>query len=122
MSVTLAGLKVFVRTFGCQMNENDSEHIAGVLTRAGAGRAQGPEDADIVVVNTCAVRQKSEEKLYSYLGRLARLKKKRRFLLGVAGCVAQVRKDDLRAKFPAIDLAVGPDGILDLPALVLRSA
>jgi tRNA-2-methylthio-N6-dimethylallyladenosine synthase len=74
MSASLAGLKVFVRTFGCQMNENDSEHIAGVLAAAGAARAVGPEDADIVVVNTCAVRRKSEEKLYSYLGRLSRLK------------------------------------------------
>jgi len=122
MRAALAGLKVFVRTFGCQMSENDSEHIAGVLGAAGAGPAGRPEDADIVIVNTCAVRQKSEEKLYSYLGRLARLKKKRPFILGVAGCVAQVRKDDLRVKFPAVDLVVGPDGYPDLPAIVLRSA
>src|SRR5512136_611229 len=122
MSATLSGLKVFVRTFGCQMNENDSEHIAGILSAAGAGPAGRPEDADIVIVNTCAVRQKSEDKLYSYLGRLARLKKKRPFVLGVAGCVAQVHRDDLRAKFPAIDLVVGPDGTPDLPELVLRSA
>src|SRR5512136_1614131 len=108
MSASLRGLKAFVRTFGCQMNENDSEHIAGVLARAGASRASGPEEADIVIVNTCAVRQKSEEKLYSYLGRLSRLKKKRPFVLGVAGCVAQVHRDDLRAKFPTIDLVVGP--------------
>ena len=75
MTDILTGLKVFVRTFGCQMNENDSEHIAGVLVRAGAGQADRPEDADIVVVNTCAVREKSEEKLYSYLGRLSSLNK-----------------------------------------------
>src|SRR5512143_3354587 len=122
MSVTLAGLKVFVRTFGCQMNENDSEHIAGVLMRAGAGRAQGPEDADIVVVNTCAVRQKSEEKLYSYLGRLARLKKKRRFLLGVAGCVAQVHKAELVQRLPFIDFMAGPDSYPDLAESVGRAA
>jgi tRNA-2-methylthio-N6-dimethylallyladenosine synthase len=122
MSLPLGGRKVFVRTFGCQMNENDSEHIAGVLRRAGAVAATRPEDADIVIVNTCAVRQKSEEKLYSYLGRLARLKKKRPFVLGIAGCVAQVRKADLLAKLPSIDLVVGPDGYLDLPDLVVRAA
>ena len=122
MSLPLGGRKVFVRTFGCQMNENDSEHIAGLLRRAGAVAADRPEDADIVIVNTCAVRQKSEEKLYSYLGRISRLKKKRRFVLGVAGCVAQVRKADLLAKLPSVDLVVGPDGYLDLPDLVVRAA
>ena len=122
MSVSLTGLKVFVRTFGCQMNENDSEHITGVLLKAGAARAERPEDADVVIVNTCAVRQKSEEKLYSYLGRLSRLKKKRPFVLGVTGCVAQVRKTDLVARLPYVDLVVGPDGYPDLPGLVVRAA
>jgi tRNA-2-methylthio-N6-dimethylallyladenosine synthase len=122
MSASLSGLKVFVRTFGCQMNENDSEHIAGVLTAAGAVKAGRPEDADIVVVNTCAVRQKSEEKLYSYLGRLARLKKKRPFLLGVAGCVAQVRKAGLVEKLPFVDFVAGPDNYLDLAETVGRAA
>ncbi len=122
MSASLDGLRVFVRTFGCQMNENDSEHISGLLARAGAGRADRPEDADIVVVNTCAVREKSEEKLYSYLGRLSTLKKKRPFLLGVAGCVAQMRGEDLRRKRPFVDFIVGPDNYLDLPALVRSAA
>jgi len=122
MSDSLNGLKFFVRTFGCQMNENDSEHIAGVLAGAGAGRAEGPEEADIVVVNTCAVREKSEEKLYSYLGRLSSLRRKRHFLLGVAGCVAQVRKADLLKKRPFVDFVVGPDNYLDLPAMVKNAA
>lgn len=122
MNDSLSGLKFFVRTFGCQMNENDSEHIAGVLARAGAGKADRPEDADIVVVNTCAVREKSEEKLYSYLGRLSALKKKRPFLLGVAGCVAQVRKDGLIGKRPFVDFVVGPDNYLDLPAILEQAA
>jgi len=122
MSASLAGLKVFVRTFGCQMNENDSEHIAGVLVRAGAERVGAPEDADIVIVNTCAVRQKSEEKLYSYLGRLSGLKKKRPFLLGVAGCVAQVRQAGLIERLPFIDFVAGPDNYLDLPEIVGRAA
>ncbi|HOW86961.1 MAG TPA: tRNA (N6-isopentenyl adenosine(37)-C2)-methylthiotransferase MiaB [Candidatus Aminicenantes bacterium] len=122
MSARLDGLKVFVRTFGCQMNENDSEHIVGVLAAAGAAPAGGPEDADIVIVNTCAVRQKSEEKLYSYLGRLARLRRKRPFLIGVAGCVAQVRGADLAARVPAVDLVIGPDNYLDLPEIIGRAA
>ncbi len=122
MSASLHGLKVFVRTFGCQMNENDSEHIAGVLAAAGAARAAGPEEADIVVVNTCAVRQKSEEKLKSYLGRLSRLRKKRPFLLGVAGCVAQVRGAGLIGTGPAVDFVVGPDNYPDLPEIVGRAA
>src|SRR5512135_1423474 len=122
MSVSLSGLKVFVRTFGCQMNENDSEHIAGVLRGAGAAAAASPEEADVVVVNTCAVRQKSEEKLYSYLGRLARLKRKRSFLLGVAGCVAQVRHAELVEKLPFIDFIVGPAGYADLVEIVGRAA
>jgi tRNA-2-methylthio-N6-dimethylallyladenosine synthase len=122
MSASLLGLKVFVRTFGCQMNENDSEHISGVLLAAGAAKADRPEDADIVVVNTCAVRQKSEEKLYSYLGRLARLKRKRPFLLGVAGCVAQVRKADIVEKLPFVDFVAGPDNYLDLAETVGQAA
>ena len=122
MTDILTGLKVFVRTFGCQMNENDSEHIAGVLVRAGAGQADRPEDADIVVVNTCAVREKSEEKLYSYLGRLSSLKKKKPFLLGVAGCVAQVQKSDLFKKRPFVDFVVGPDNYLELPAMIKTAA
>ena len=122
MSASLDGLRVFVRTFGCQMNENDSEHISGILARAGAGRADRPEDADIVVVNTCAVREKSEEKLNSYLGRLSALKKKRPFLLGLAGCVAQIRGEGLRRKRPFVDFIVGPDNYLDLPALVRSAA
>jgi tRNA-2-methylthio-N6-dimethylallyladenosine synthase len=121
MSFDLGGRKVFVRTFGCQMNENDSEHIAGILSRAGAVRAGGPEDADVVIVNTCAVRRKSEEKLFSYLGRLARLKTRRPFLLGVAGCVAQVRGTEILEKHPSVDLVVGPDGYPDLVELVRRA-
>ena len=122
MSLPLSGRKVFVRTFGCQMNENDSEHIAGVLVRAGAAPAAGPEDADIVVVNTCAVRKKSEEKLFSYLGRLSGLKRRRPFLLGVAGCVAQVRREDILARVPYVDFVAGPDSYPDLADIVVRAA
>jgi tRNA-2-methylthio-N6-dimethylallyladenosine synthase len=115
-------MRFFVRTFGCQMNENDSEHIAGILARAGAARAARVEEADVIIVNTCAVREKSVEKLYSYLGRLSSLKKKRAVLIGVAGCVAQVYRDSLFKKRPFIDFVVGPDNYLEIPAIVKRAA
>ena len=115
-------MKFFVRTFGCQMNENDSEHIAGILARSGGARAASAEDADVVIVNTCAVREKSEEKLYSYLGRLSALKKKRAVLIGVAGCVAQVYRDKLFKKRPFIDFVVGPDNYLEIPAILEKAA
>ncbi|NOR21439.1 MAG: tRNA (N6-isopentenyl adenosine(37)-C2)-methylthiotransferase MiaB, partial [Candidatus Aminicenantes bacterium] len=70
----LKNLKFYVHTFGCQMNENDSERIAGILSTAGGKISNSLEESDIIIVNTCAVRQKSEEKLYSYLGRLATFK------------------------------------------------
>ena len=121
-SCIISGVKFFVRTFGCQMNENDSEHIAGVLASAGAQRVPGPDDADVIIVNTCAVREKSEEKLYSYLGRLSSLKKERRVLIGVAGCVAQVYRDKLFKKKPFVDFVVGPDNYLKLPDIVEKAA
>jgi tRNA-2-methylthio-N6-dimethylallyladenosine synthase len=115
-------MKYFVRTFGCQMNENDSEHISGILARSGAARAASVEEADVIIVNTCAVREKSEEKLYSYLGRLSSLKKKRAVLIGVAGCVAQVYRETLFKKRPFIDFVVGPDNYLEIPAILEKAA
>jgi tRNA-2-methylthio-N6-dimethylallyladenosine synthase len=115
-------MKFFIRTFGCQMNENDSEHIAGMLVRAGGARAGSPEEADVIIVNTCAVREKSEEKLYSYLGRLSSLKKRRRVLIGVAGCVAQIRRKELLQKRPPVDFVVGPDNYLKIAAIAERAA
>ncbi len=111
----------FLRTFGCQMNENDSERIAGVLAAAGARPAERAEDADIIIVNTCAVREKSEEKLYSYLGRVRPRPENRPVLIGVAGCVAQAGSAELIARRPFIDFVVGPDNYLRLPELIKRS-
>jgi tRNA-2-methylthio-N6-dimethylallyladenosine synthase len=114
-------MKFFVRTFGCQMNENDSEHIAGILAASGAERAATPEDADVVIVNTCAVRGKSEEKLFSYLGRLSSLKRRRAVLIGVAGCVAQIQRETLLRKRPFIDFVVGPDNYRELPSIMEKA-
>jgi tRNA-2-methylthio-N6-dimethylallyladenosine synthase len=111
----------FLRTFGCQMNENDSEKIAGVLAAAGARPVERAEDADIIIVNTCAVREKSEEKLYSYLGRIRPRPGARPVLVGVAGCVAQAESAELLKRRPFIDFVVGPDNYLRLPEIIERS-
>ncbi len=119
----LSGLRFAIRTFGCQMNENDSERMAGVLAEAGAEPAASAEDADVVIVNTCAVREKSEAKLYSFLGRLAALRKRKAgLLIGVAGCVAELRRDELFRRKPGPDFVVGPDRYRELADIVARSA
>lgn len=121
-TVDLAGLRFFIRTFGCQMNVHDSERMAGLLAGAGAVPAGSEERAGLVLVNTCAVRAKSEEKLFSYLGRLAHRKKRRAFLIGVVGCVAQLRRAELFRLRPEIDFVVGPARLHELPAIVSESA
>ncbi len=115
-------MKFFIRTFGCQMNESDSERLAGIIEQAGASKTEKPENADVIIVNTCAVRQKSEEKLYSYLGRLSALKKKRRVRIGVIGCVAQLRGHGLLEKKLDVDFILGPDNYSQLPRLLQESS
>ncbi|MDH4273335.1 MAG: tRNA (N6-isopentenyl adenosine(37)-C2)-methylthiotransferase MiaB, partial [Candidatus Aminicenantes bacterium] len=110
--------RYFIRTFGCQMNESDSEKAAGLLGLAGAVRTARPEDADLIVVNTCAVRKKSEEKLFSYLGRLALIKEKKPVRIAVIGCVAQIRGRELLEKRTAVDYVLGPDNAAELLTLV----
>jgi len=122
MTKRLKGLKFFVHTFGCQMNENDSERIVGLLRKEGAELSRTPELCDFVIINTCAVREKSEEKLYSLLGRLAALKKEKGLLIGVAGCVAQLHKSRLIEKKPAIDFVIGPDNYQDIPHILSESS
>ena len=118
----LGGLRFRIQTLGCQMNENDSERMAGYLVDAGAVPADSIENADIVVVNTCAVRAKSEDKLMSFLGRIRVLKKRRPLLLGVSGCVAQLRKGGLLGPKTGVDFVIGPDQIHRLAAVAAESA
>ena len=108
----------YIETFGCQMNENDSERIAGILAAAGARPVERPEDSQVTIVNTCAVRGKSEEKLFSYLGRLRSLKKKTGVIVVLAGCVAQLRRDKILDKNPEVDVIIGPDNYHRLPELL----
>lgn len=106
-------------TFGCQMNQHDSERIGEVLRAAGYVEAAAPEQADLVLLNTCSVREKAEQKLRSEVGRLGLLKRERpELVIGVAGCVAQQEGERLIRRLPQIDLMIGPDNIPELPALV----
>jgi len=116
----LKGMNFFIQTFGCQMNENDSERIAGLLVAAGAKKADSLEDSGVIIVNTCAVRAKSEEKLYSFLGRLRSLKKTNGAIIGIAGCIGQLYRAELFAKKPFLDFICGPDHYQELPEILSR--
>ncbi|HMJ13178.1 MAG TPA: MiaB/RimO family radical SAM methylthiotransferase [Polyangiaceae bacterium] len=106
-------------TFGCQMNQHDSERVEELLGLAGYTRVLDPQQADVVLLNTCSVREKAEQKLRSEVGRLALLKKARPNLaLCVLGCVAQQEGERLLKKMPQLDLVVGPDHIAELPELI----
>lgn len=108
-----------VVTFGCQMNMHDSERMAEVLSAAGYTAEDNPEVADVVLLNTCSVREKAEQKLRSEVGRLGVLKRRRpELVIGVAGCVAQQEGERLVKSLPQIDLVIGPDNIAELPSLL----
>jgi tRNA-2-methylthio-N6-dimethylallyladenosine synthase len=104
--------RYFVRTFGCQMNEHDSERIAGLLAADGLEPAQNAETADVVVLNTCCIRQNADQRLYGHLGHLKALKARRPELqLAVAGCLAQKDRDDLLRRAPHIDVVFGTHNV-----------
>ncbi len=108
-----------ILTFGCQMNQHDSERIAEVLNGAGLTPTVDPEESDLVLLNTCSVREKAEQKLRSEVGRLRLLKQRRPNLtIAVAGCVAQQEGERLMRSLPQIDLILGPDNIPELPGLL----
>lgn len=111
-----------VITFGCQMNSHDSERIGEVLRGAGHAEAHGLEDADLVLLNTCSIREKAEQKLRSEVGRIALIKQQRPGLtIAVAGCVAQQEGEGLLRRMPDVDLLLGPDNIPELPRLLLEA-
>lgn len=118
MNPTLKDKTFFIQTFGCQMNEYDSDRMGELLLDAGMKRADAMEAADLVVINTCAVREKPSHKVVSLLGRFRPARKDvrpQRFV--VAGCVAQHLKDDLLKQVPWLDVVMGPDAVLRLPEL-----
>jgi tRNA-2-methylthio-N6-dimethylallyladenosine synthase len=114
---------VFLETYGCQMNVADSEVMAGVLERAGLVLVARPEDADAVILNTCAIREHAEQRVLGRLGEFARLKQANpELVVGVAGCMAQHLRAKLLDKKRVLDLVVGPDGYRNLPELLRRAA
>ncbi|MFZ6727312.1 tRNA (N6-isopentenyl adenosine(37)-C2)-methylthiotransferase MiaB [Undibacterium sp. MH2W] len=112
--------KVFIKTFGCQMNEYDSDKMADVLNVSeGLIKTDTPEDADIVLLNTCSVREKASEKVFSDLGRLRELKRQRPdMLIGVGGCVASQEGEAIIKRAPYVDVVFGPQTLHRLPQLI----
>jgi tRNA-2-methylthio-N6-dimethylallyladenosine synthase len=113
-------VKYFIETYGCQMNVHDSERIAGLLEQAGYESAPEASDADVVVINTCSVRERAEEKLYTRLGEIRQTKETtgRAPVVAVAGCVAQQEAGALLKRSRLVDVIVGTQSIKQLPALI----
>src|SRR5215472_17477640 len=119
--------KLYVKSFGCQMNVYDSRRMADTLAPHGYVETGTAEDADLVILNTCHIREKAAEKVYSELGRVRRMKDTaaaagRRVTIAVAGCVAQAEGAEIIRRAPAVDLVVGPQSYHRLPDLLARAA
>ena len=110
---------LYIQTIGCQMNVYDSEKIASALVSLNYRKTVDIGAADLIIVNTCAIREKAEQKVFSFLGRLSRLKKNRpNLLIGVGGCVAQQQGEKILERAPFVDLVFGTHAIARLPRLV----
>lgn len=115
--------RFWIRTFGCQMNVHDSDKVANLLLHAGWGAAAGPDEADLLVVNTCSIRAKAEHKLYSDIGQLRAWKAARPGrALGVGGCVAQQEGDAILDRFAQVDFVFGTHNLRRVPALAEAAA
>ena len=117
--------KVFVKTYGCQMNVYDSQRMTDALAADGYAETQAMEEADLVLLNTCHIREKAAEKIYSELGRIRdltaeRAESGRDMLIGVAGCVAQAEGGEIIRRAPAVDLVIGPQTYHRLPDVLAR--
>jgi len=126
MSGTAPLKRLYIKTYGCQMNVYDSERMADMLAPLGYGMAEAPEGADLVVLNTCHIREKATEKVYSELGQLKLMKQARQaegraMTIAVAGCVAQAEGEEILRRQPAVDLVVGPQSYHQLPELIARA-
>ncbi len=126
MSETAPQKRLYIKTYGCQMNVYDSERMADVLAPLGYGMTDDPAGADLVVLNTCHIREKATEKVYSELGKLRDMKDARRaeggsMTIAVAGCVAQAEGEEIMRRQPAVDLVVGPQAYHQLPELIART-
>jgi tRNA-2-methylthio-N6-dimethylallyladenosine synthase len=111
-------MKFHVATWGCQMNDHDSEKLAGLLEAEGFESTDSLPEADVVLLNTCSIREKAVHKVYSELGRLREEKQRRNFLIGVTGCLAQQEQEALFKRAPHIDFVLGTMALRQLPRLV----
>jgi tRNA-2-methylthio-N6-dimethylallyladenosine synthase len=121
-----AARKVFIHTYGCQMNVYDSQRMGDALAASGYQPTDALDDADLVLLNTCHIREKAAEKVYSEIGRIRRVKAERqragkKMMIGVAGCVAQAEGHEIMLRAPAVDLVVGPQSYHRLPDVVRRA-
>jgi tRNA-2-methylthio-N6-dimethylallyladenosine synthase len=118
---------LYVKTYGCQMNVYDSARMADLLAPLGYERAETPDGADMVILNTCHIREKAAEKVYSELGKLRKMKEAKardggRMMIAVAGCVAQAEGAEIVSRQSAVDLVVGPQSYHRLPEMIARIA
>jgi tRNA-2-methylthio-N6-dimethylallyladenosine synthase len=114
---------VYLQTYGCQMNERDSEEILGMLTGQGYAVAEREEDADVILLNTCSVRAHAEERAFGKMGLMQRWKQERpELVLGILGCMAKAQREEVFRRLPQVDLVAGPAEIYDLPDLLARVA
>src|SRR5258707_15747488 len=117
---------VFIKTYGCQMNVYDSARMLDILKPLGYLAVDAQDDADLLILNTCHIREKAAEKVYSELGRIRLLKdaaarEGRRIMIAIAGCVAQAEGEEIIRRAPFVDLVVGPQNYHRLPALLARA-
>src|SRR6185503_17344900 len=115
--------KLYVKSYGCQMNVYDSHRMADTLTPEGFTETATPDDADLIILNTCHIREKAAEKVYSELGRMRVLKEDaaaqgREVKIAVAGCVAQAEGAEIIRRAPTVDLVVGPQSYHRLPDML----
>jgi len=114
--------KVFIKTYGCQMNVYDSERMADVLAPIGYAPVDAPDHADLVILNTCHIREKAAEKVYSELGRIRQHKEKNKpeMKVAVAGCVAQAEGAEIMRRAPVVDMVLGPQTYHKLPEMIAK--
>ncbi|HYO77861.1 MAG TPA: tRNA (N6-isopentenyl adenosine(37)-C2)-methylthiotransferase MiaB, partial [Thermoanaerobaculia bacterium] len=101
----------YIETWGCQMNELDTQRLSGHLKLRGYRRVERDSEADLILLNTCSVRDKAEQKVFSHLGRLRELKNQRDLKIGVCGCVAQQEGEAILARAPWVDFVMGPGNV-----------
>ena len=117
------GKKYFLRTYGCQMNVHDSEEISALLENLGYEKVEDYTKADLIIINTCAIRENAHDKVFGFLGRCKHLKKTNKdLILGLCGCMAQEESvvDEIREKHPYIDIIFGTHNMNELPKMLLN--